>query len=83
MYTRRNQRTTGGTQLIMPYYDIELHREKYMYTVQADSEQQAEEYALNQADWEYGSTYAHVEEISMPEVTTRHASKHWQKANTH
>ena len=67
----------------MPYYDIELHREKYMYTVQADSEQQAEEYALNQADWEYGNTYAHVEEISMPEVTTRHASKHWQKANTH
>ena len=54
-----------------------------MYTVQADSEQQAEEYALNQADWEYGSTYAHVTEISLPEVNTRHAVKHWQKANTH
>ena len=54
-----------------------------MYTVEADSEQQAEEYALNQADWEYGSTYACVTEISMPEVSTRHAVKHWQKANTH
>ena len=67
----------------MPYYDIELHKEKYMYTVQADSEEQAKEFAIKQANWEYTTPYAHVTEISMPEVTTRHASKHWQKANPH
>jgi hypothetical protein len=67
----------------MPYYDIELHKEKYMYTVQADSEEQAKEFAIEQANWDYTTPYAHVTELSMPEVSTRHASKHWQKANTH
>ena len=65
----------------MPYYDIELHQEKYMYTVQADSEEQAKELAIKQANWDYTTPYVDVTELSMSEVSTRHASKHWQKAN--
>ena len=67
----------------MPYYDIELHKEKYMYTVQADSEEQAKEFALKHANWDYTTPYAHVTEVSMLEVNTRHATEHWQKANVH
>ena len=67
----------------MAYYDIQITREKYMYTVQADSEEQDKEFATQQANWDYTTPYVHVTELSMPEVSTRHASNHWQKANTH
>jgi hypothetical protein len=67
----------------MAYYDIQITREKYMYTVQADSEEQAEEYALSRANWDYGNTHSHITEVSSSEVDRRHAAKHWKNANTH
>jgi hypothetical protein len=54
-----------------------------MYTVQADSEEQAEEYALSRANWDFGNTHSHITEVSSSEVDRRHAAKHWKNANTH
>tara|TARA_A100001011_G_scaffold25137_1_gene24848 strand:- start:943 stop:1134 length:192 start_codon:yes stop_codon:yes gene_type:complete len=56
----------------MPWYDVEVHREQHFFTVEADSEEQAEIDALvmadDQSDW---GTYTYISEISIAEMALR------------
>ena len=56
----------------MPWYDVEVHREKHFFTIEAEDEDQAHIDALimadDQNDW---GTHTYITEISIAEMALR------------
>ena len=57
----------------MPWFDVEVHKEKHYFTIEADTPEQAELEArvmANDPD-EYLETWTYVEEVSIAEMMAR------------
>ena len=55
----------------MPWYDVEVHKEKHYFTIEADTEEQAELEARIMANDDYLETWTYVEEVSIAEMAAR------------
>ena len=55
----------------MPWYDVEVHKQKDYFTIEAPNEEEAELTAKIMANTDYLETWTHVEEISMAEMAAR------------
>jgi len=57
----------------MPWFDVEVHKEKHYFTIEADTEEQAEQEARVMAyeDIYEMETWTYVEEVSIAEMMAR------------
>lgn len=64
----------------MPWYDVEVHKEKHYFTIEADTEEQAELEARIMANDDNLETWTYVEEVSIAEMAAR-KEKNYATAN--
>ena len=55
----------------MPWYDVEVHKQKDYFTIEAPNEEAAELEARVMANTDYLETWTYVEEISIAEMALR------------
>ena len=55
----------------MPFYDVEVHKQKDYFTIEAPTQEAAELEAKIMASTDYLETWTYVEEISIAEMAAR------------